>query len=65
MSNDLICSKRAAAYLNIQPDTLAKWRCLAKKDPKYRIPFTKYIGKLVFYKKSDLDDFLEQSRKSW
>lgn len=43
----------AANYLGISPNTLNQWR----SDKKPFIPYLK-IGRLVYYRKSDLDAFI-------
>lgn len=45
----------AAAYLNLAENTLAVWRCTRRYD----IPYIK-VGRLVRYRKSALDAFLER-----
>ncbi len=45
--------KEAAEYLDVGVDTLSVWRCTGR----YGIPFIK-VGRLVRYRKSDLDAFL-------
>ena len=45
----------AANYIGVKPGTLAVWR----STKRYKIPFIK-VGRLVKYRKSDLDDFLEK-----
>lgn len=53
---DLFSNDQAAAYIGVTPRTLEVWRC-TKRHP---IPFIK-VGRLVKYRKSALDAFLEQS----
>lgn len=50
----LITSNEAAAYLGLKPGTLEVWRC----TKRHQIPFFK-IGRLVKYRKSDLDAWLD------
>ena len=58
MSNDdLWNTKKSADYLNMKENTLNVWRCTGR----YRIPYIK-IGTRVFYKKVDLDAWLESRR---
>ncbi len=45
----------AAEYLGVSADTLAVWRCTGR----YNIPFIK-VGRLVKYRKSALDAFLDR-----
>lgn len=47
--------QQAATYLGIKPNTLATWNC----TKRYRIPYIK-VGRLVKYRISDLDEFLQQ-----
>jgi len=54
-NNDLLSNNKAADYLGITPATLDVWRC----TKRYPIPFIK-VGRLVKYRQSDLDEFLEQ-----
>jgi hypothetical protein len=44
----------AARVLHLQPQTLAKWRCMGRHD----LPFVR-VGRLVRYRKRDLLAFLE------
>ena len=44
----------ASEYLGVSQDTLSVWRCVGR----YNIPFIK-VGRLVKYRKSSLDAFLE------
>ncbi|BBL59333.1 hypothetical protein MKFW12EY_29460 [Methylomonas koyamae] len=54
-SNDEIFNNTAAAeYIGVTPRTLEVWRC----TKRYQIPFIK-VGRLVKYRKSALDAFLE------
>ena len=55
-SPELLTRKEAAAYLGgISPKTLAVW----KSTKRYRLPMVK-VGRLVRYRKTDLDVFLEE-----
>lgn len=54
---DLLTRREAAAYLDVSESTLAKWAC-AKR---YALPYIK-VGRLVRYRKADLDAFLANSR---
>jgi hypothetical protein len=51
----LLSNKEASAYIGVLPGTLESWR-YAKRYP---IPFIK-VGRLVKYRQSDLDIFLDQ-----
>lgn len=58
--SELLSRKEAAAYLGVKEQTLAVWLCTRR----YEIPIVK-IGRLVKYKKADLDAFIQnQSRAS-
>ncbi len=50
----LLTSLEAAAVLNVKPDTLLVWRC----TKRYKIPYIK-VGRLVRYRRSDLEAWLE------
>ena len=54
-NNDAIYGNNdAAEYIGVTPRTLEVWRC----TKRYQIPFIK-VGRLVKYRKSALDAFLE------
>lgn len=62
----LLTRREAAAYLGVAEQTLAVWKCTGRR----LLPFVK-IGRLVRYRKTDLDAFilehlqdLEQERVS-
>jgi len=50
----------ASIYLQIQPKTMAMWRCAGDKGPKF-----KKIGGKVNYFISDLDDFIQRGNAVW
>jgi excisionase family DNA binding protein len=52
--SELFNTAYAAQYLGVTPKTLEVWRC----TKRYNIPFIK-VGRLVKYRKADLDAFLE------
>ena len=54
IQSNLLSRKEAASYLGLREKTLAQWT-LTKR---YDLPVVK-IGRLVKYKKSDLDKFIE------
>ena len=55
-SNDpLFTPKETANYIGVTVRTLSVWRCVGR----YSIPFVK-VGRLVKYRKSALDAFLER-----
>jgi excisionase family DNA binding protein len=51
----MLTSKEASEYLGLKTGTLEIWR----RTKRYNLPYSK-IGRLVRYKKSDLDDFIER-----
>lgn len=54
-TTDLLSTKEAAAYLNLHPSTLEKWRVYGG-GPKAR----RLGGKAIRYHRSDLDTFADQ-----
>ncbi len=59
MRSELLSRREAAAYLGVAEQTLAIWKC----TKRYDLPYVK-IGKLVKYKKSDLDAFIARNVQS-
>ena len=53
----LFSNAEAAAYIGVEKETLDCWRC----SGRYLIPFIK-VGRLVKYRKSDLDEWLNSRR---
>lgn len=51
--SDLLSRREAAQYLGISEQTLAIWKC----TKRYNLPVVK-IGRLVKYRKADLDTFV-------
>lgn len=51
----LLIPAEAAEYIGVHERTLAVWRCVGR----YALPFVK-VGRLVKYRKSALDAFLER-----
>ena len=51
--SQLLSRRQAAQYLGIKEQTLAIWKCTGR----YSLPCVK-IGRLVKYRKSDLDAFI-------
>ena len=51
----MINRKLADEYLGVTPATLAIWAC----NKRYKVPFVK-IGRLVKYRKSDLEAFIDE-----
>jgi len=54
----LVSEKEACKILDCRPNTLAVWRT----NKRYDLPFYK-IGRLVKYKISDLEEFIQEGRK--
>jgi excisionase family DNA binding protein len=52
--SELLSRKEAALYLGVTEQTLAVWKC----TKRYDLPLVK-VGRLVKYKKSDLDQFIK------
>ncbi len=55
----LLSRKEAAKYLGISEQTLAIWKC----TKRYDLPFVK-IGRLIKYRKADLDAFIFKNLES-
>lgn len=53
-SPDRLTPTEAAEYLGVKPSSLATWRCTRR----HRIPFLK-IGRLIYYRRRDLDRWLD------
>ena len=56
----LLSRKEAATYLGVSEQTLAIWKC----TKRYNLPFVK-IGRLVKYRRADLDDFIFKNLESY
>ncbi len=54
--SDLFTRREAATYLGVSEQTLAIWKCTGR----YHLPCVK-IGRLVKYRKTDLDDFINNN----
>ena len=54
-SDPLLTPAEAAAYIGVTENTLSVWRCVGR----YNIQFVK-VGRLVKYRKSALDAFLDR-----
>lgn len=54
----LLTTKQSAAYLNLKPETLNKWRWAGTGPKYYR------VGGAVRYKQHDLEDFLQSEVNS-
>lgn len=54
ITSNLLTRKEAADYLGVKEDTLAVWAC----NKRYILPMVK-VGRLVKYKLSDLNAFIE------
>ena len=59
MRSDLLNRREAAAYLGISEQTLAIWKCTGR----YSLPYVK-IGRLVKYKRADLDAFISRNHRT-
>ena len=57
--SELLSRREAAAYLGVAEQTLAIWKCTKRQQ----LPFVK-IGKLVKYRKQDLDEFIAKNLQS-
>ena len=55
-NQNLYTTENVAHILRIRPNTLAVWRS-QRKGPK-----PTYIGRKVFYKKEDLDEYLNNAK---
>ena len=56
-ASERLTSDEAAAYLGVEPQTLACWRSVGR----YGLVYTK-VGKKVFYSRADLDAWLAARR---
>lgn len=56
---ELLSRREAAAYLGVAEQTLAIWKCTKRQE----LPYVK-IGKLVKYRRSDLDEFIAKNLRS-
>ncbi len=54
--SDLLTREQAAAYLGVAVQTLAMW----KWAKRYDLPFVR-IGRLIKYKRSELDAFIRKN----
>ena len=52
-ATELLSQREAARYLGVATNTLAVWKCTGR----YKLPCIK-IGRLVKYRKTDLDAFI-------
>jgi len=58
-SNQLLTRREAAQYLGVAEQTLAIWKCTGR----YNLPYVK-IGRLVKYRKADLDAFVDNNLRN-
>jgi excisionase family DNA binding protein len=56
---ELLSRRQAAEYLGVTEQTLAIWKC----TKRYDLPFVK-VGRLVKYRRSDLNAFIERNLSS-
>ncbi|HIE9637543.1 TPA: helix-turn-helix domain-containing protein [Klebsiella pneumoniae] len=56
---DRMTRKEAASYIGVSTATMANWACTGK----VKLPYYKAGLKKVIYLKSDLDDYLESTRR--
>ena len=56
--SDRLTSAQVAEILGVKPATMTTWRCVGR----YPIRYFK-IGRRVFYKRADVDAFIESCRK--
>ena len=54
-SSDLLTRKEASEYLGVTERTLAVWASVKR----YNLPYVK-VGRLVKYRRADLDAFIER-----
>lgn len=54
-SSSRLTRKEAAEYLGVKPGTLDVWACTGR----YHLKYIK-VGRLVRYRKEDLDEFLDK-----
>ena len=59
-TSGLFTEAEAAQVLGVAPGTLSVWRT----TKRYPLPYIK-VGRLVRYRRSDLDSFLESRMVSW
>jgi len=59
LTDHLLTPPEAAAYIGVSENTLSVWRCVGR----YAIPFIK-VGRLVRYRASDLDAWLESRTRT-
>lgn len=58
IQDQLLNRKEASKFLGIQENTLAVWAT----NKRYKLPFYK-VGRLVKYKISDLEKFIQENQK--
>ncbi|NJL71925.1 MAG: helix-turn-helix domain-containing protein [Candidatus Competibacteraceae bacterium] len=56
---ELLSRKEAASYLGVAEQTLAIWKCTRR----YNLPCVK-VGRLVKYRRADLDKFIADNLQS-
>ena len=58
-ASELLTRREAAAYLGVSEQTLAVWKCHKRYDLSYV-----RIGRLIKYRKQDLDAFIARNLES-
>ena len=58
VNEQLLSRKEASKFLGVQENTLAVWAT----NKRYKLPFYK-VGRLVKYKISDLEKFIQENQK--
>jgi hypothetical protein len=57
LPSQFLTRKQAAQFLNLQPQTLAKWSCIGAQN----IPVVRF-GRAVRYELKDLQDYAKRSK---
>ena len=60
ISNPLLNTDCAAAYVGVRPKTLVAWRC----NDRYRLPFVR-VGRKIYYRISDLEAWLHSRTENF
>ena len=59
MTTKLLTTEQTADLIHVVPGTLSVWR----SEGRYNLKYIK-IGRKVFYDESDIQDFLEQRKRT-